>query len=134
MHLIFIFIKQSWNAYLFHCSQEALANFIPAIICVEIRRFFFYRLDLTLMSTTTWAARYWTYSTICSRWTESEISRQAARNIQTVDITVLPLARQSWMSCKNSSIDNLSTDKIRWSTKQLFYCNTAIYSRSWVEK
>ena len=53
-----------------------------------------------------------------------------AINIQTEELTVLSLPRKSRISCKNSSIDCISTAQVQWNKKQLFNSITGIFSRS----
>ena len=38
------------------------------------------------------------------------------------------------MSCKNSSVDCISTAQIRWNTIPLFSSNSGIFKKIWVEK
>ena len=54
--------------------------------------------------------------------------------MQTNDVTVLLLDSKSYMSCKNSSIDFVSTAQDRWNTKRLLSSNDGIFSKNWVEK
>ena len=56
------------------------------------------------------------------------------RNIETDDLTLFQLVRESWISSKISSIDCRATTQVRWNTMRLFSWNTCVFSRRWVEK
>ena len=64
-------------------------------------------------------------------------TKQNNGNTQTDDLTLLSLTRKPWVSCKNESINCISTDQVQWMfvvSKWLFYLNTGIFIGSWVVK
>ena len=88
--------------------------------------------------------RNFIYSATISRWTEAVWTNHSAteaylsskqwKNINTDDLMVILLEKKSKMSCKNWSIDSVSTHPNRWNAKRLFTSNPGIFSRSWIEK